>query len=215
MSMVVDGHTGIEHSVPVARLYDDVLQFWPKTNVWYTPTIGVAYGGIFGENYWYQHTNVWENERLLRYVPRRIVDPRSRRRVMAPEEEYNHINVAKVAKQLLDRGLHVQMGAHGQMQGLAPHWELWSFVQGGMTPLQAIRAATLHGAQYLGLDKDLGSIEPGKLADIAVLDRNPLANIRDSEYVRYVVINGRIFETDTMNQVGNHPSKSSEFRSDR
>jgi imidazolonepropionase-like amidohydrolase/Tol biopolymer transport system component len=215
MSMVVDGHTGIEHSVPVARLYDDALQFWPKTNVWYTPTIGVAYGGIFGENYWYQHTNVWENERLLRYVPRRIVDPRSRRRTMAPEEEYNHINVARVAKQLLDRGLHVQMGAHGQMQGLAPHWELWSFVQGGMTPMEALRAATLHSAQYLGLDKDLGSIEPGKLADIAVLDRNPLSNIRDSEFVRYVLVNGRIFETDTMNQVGNHPSKSTEFRFDQ
>ena len=69
MNMIVDGHTGIEHSVPVGRLYEDVLQFWPKTKVGYTPTIGVAYGGIFGENYWYQHTNVWENERLLRYVP--------------------------------------------------------------------------------------------------------------------------------------------------
>ncbi len=207
MNMIVDGHTGIEHSVPVGRLYEDVLQFWPKTKVRYTPTIGVAYGGIFGENYWYQHTHVWENERLLRYVPKRIVDPRSRRREMAPEDEFNHIDIARGAKQLLDRGVKVNLGAHGQMQGLAPHWELWMFVQGGMTPHEALRAGTIHGAQYLGLDKDVGSIEPGKLADLAVLDRNPLANIRDSEYVRYVVINGRLFETDTMDQAGNHPEK--------
>lgn len=203
MTMVADGHTGIEHSVPVARIYEDVLQFWPKTKVWYTPTLGVSYGGIMGENYWYHHTNVWENERLLRYIPRRVIDPRSRRRVMAPEEEYNHIQIAKVAKQLLDAGLHVQLGAHGQLQGLAPHWELWMFVQGGMTPHEALRCGTLYGAQYLGMDRDIGSIEPGKLADLAVLDRNPLENIRNSEYVRYVVINGRVFESDTMNQ--QHP----------
>jgi imidazolonepropionase-like amidohydrolase len=211
MNMVVDGHTGIEHSLPVARIYEDVLQFWPKTNVWYTPTLGVSYGGIMGENYWYHHTNVWENERLLRYVPRRVVDPRSRRRTMAPAEEYNHFQIARVAKQLLDAGLHVQLGAHGQLQGLAPHWELWMFVQGGMTPQEALRAGTLHGAQYLGMDRDLGSIEPGKLADLAVLDRNPLEDIRNSEYVRYVVANGRVFESDSMNQAGNHPAVRGKF----
>jgi Tol biopolymer transport system component/imidazolonepropionase-like amidohydrolase len=211
MTMVADGHTGIEHSVPVARIYEDVLQFWPKTKVWYTPTLGVAYGGLWGENYWYQHTNVWEDERLLRYVPRRIVDPRSRRRTMAPENEFNHIQIAQIAKQLLDAGLNVQLGAHGQMQGLAPHWELWMFVQGGMTPHQALRAGTLHGAQYLGMDRDLGSIETGKLADLAILDRNPLENIRNSESVRYVVVNGRVYEADTMNQVGNHPARRGRF----
>jgi imidazolonepropionase-like amidohydrolase len=130
---------------------------------------------------------------------------------MAPEDEFNHIEIARAAKQLLDAGLHIQMGAHGQLQGLAPHWEIWMFVQGGMTPHEALRAATLHGAEYLGMERDLGSIEPGKLADIAVLDRDPLVSIRNSEYVRYVMVNGRIFETDTMNQAGNHPSKRARF----
>ncbi len=211
MTMVADGHTGIEHAVPVERFYDDVLQFWPKTKVGYTPTLVVAYGGIWGENYWYQHTNVWENERLLRYVPRFIVDPRSRRRMMAPEDEFNHVKVAAGAKALLDRGGHVQLGAHGQLQGLGPHWEMWMFVQGGMTPMESLRTATLMGAQYLGLDKDIGSLEAGKLADLAVLEQNPLEDIRRTEHVRYTMVNGRLYECDTMNEVGIRAVKRSPF----
>ena len=202
MTMVIDGHTGIEHAVPNARLYDDVWQLWPKTGTAYTPTLVVAYGGNWGENYWYQKTNVWENERLMRFVPRFVVDPRSRRRTMIPEEEFNHIDIAAQAARLVREGGHVQLGAHGQLQGLAPHWELWMFVQGGMTPHEALRAATLDGARYIGLDDDLGSIETGKLADLAVIDGDVLSDIRQSENVRYTMINGRLFEAATMKEVG-------------
>ncbi|HUP48820.1 MAG TPA: amidohydrolase family protein [Thermoanaerobaculia bacterium] len=205
MNMVADGHTGIEHSIPVAKVYDDVLQFWPKSGTWYTPTLVVGYGGIWGENYWYQTTNVWENERLLTFVPRRIIDARSRRRTMAPEEEHNYVNNARIAAQLVNRGLPVMLGAHGQREGLAAHWELWMFERGGMTPLQALRSATLSGAAYLGMDRDLGSIEAGKLADFIVLERNPLENIRNSESVIYTMVGGRLYDAATMNEIGNRP----------
>ncbi|MBI4890591.1 MAG: PD40 domain-containing protein [Acidobacteria bacterium] len=211
MSMVADGHTGIEHAVPVAHLYDDVLQFWPKSKVAYTPTQIVGYGGLFGEEYWYAHSNVWENERLLRYVPREVVDPRSRRRQIAPDGDYNHIEVARSAKRLNDAGVSVQLGAHGQLQGLGPQWELWMFEQGGMTPHQALKCATIQGAWYLGLDKDIGSLEPGKLADLVVLEKNPLVNLRDSERVRYTMVNGRLYEADTMNETGNRVKQRAKF----
>ncbi|HEU5162327.1 MAG TPA: amidohydrolase family protein, partial [Thermoanaerobaculia bacterium] len=205
MTMVADGHTGIEHSIPVAKVYDDVLQFWPQSKTWYTPTLIVGYGGVWGENYWYQTTNVWENERLLRFAPRRVIDARSRRRMMVPADEFNHIRNARIAKELADRGVHIQLGAHGQREGLGAHWELWMFNQGGMTPLESLRAATLWGAEYFGMERDLGSIEAGKLADLVVLDANPLENIRNSESIRWVMINGRIFDSMTMNEIGNHP----------
>jgi Tol biopolymer transport system component/imidazolonepropionase-like amidohydrolase len=211
MTMVVDGHTGVEHSIPVANIYDDVKQLWGQTKVGYTPTLIVGYGGNWGENYWYQKTNVWEDERLSSFVPRRILDARSRRRVMVPEDELNHFNNARVAKELHDAGVSVQLGAHGQRESLGAHWEIWMFEQGGMTPLQALRAATLDGARYLGLDHDIGSLEPGKLADLIVLDGNPLENIRNTHAVHYTVVNGRVFDSATMNEIGNHPHQRKPF----
>jgi len=211
MTMVVDGHTGIEHSLPVAAVYSDVLQLWGASRTGYTPTLGVAYGGISGERYWYQHTNVWENERLMSFVPRHQVDPVARRRTMAPEQEYNHIRNAEVCKALTDAGVKVNIGAHGQREGLAAHWEMWMFEQGGMTPMEALRAATLNGAAYIGMDRDIGSIEVGKLADLAVLDKNPLENLRDSESVRWVMVNGRLYDAATMNQIGNHAAERKTF----
>ena len=200
MSMIADGHTGIEHSIPISPVYKDVISFWNHTNVAYTPTLIVAYGGQWGENYWYDRTNVWENERLLNFTPRSIIDSRSRRRTTSEYGDYGHIEVAKTVKQIADGGTKINLGAHGQIQGLGAHWELWMMVQGGMEPLQAIRAATLNGASYLGMSKELGSLETGKLADLIVMDENPLEDIRNSEKIKYVMINGRLYDSMTMNE---------------
>jgi imidazolonepropionase-like amidohydrolase len=211
LTMIVDGHTGIEHSIPVAAIYSDVEQLWGASGTGYTPTLGVGYGGIWGESYWYQHTEVWKNERLLTFVPRRFVEPRARRRSMAPEGDYNHFNNAAVAAQLQDKGVLVNLGAHGQREGLAAHWELWMFAQGGMTPLEALRAGTLDGAKYLGLDREIGSLEVGKLADLMVLGADPLEDIRNSEQVEMVMVNGRLFDASSMEELGNHPAPGPEF----
>ncbi len=208
MTMVADGHTGIEHSLSVGAIYDDVIQFWGQSRgkdggigVGNTPTLGVAFGGIEGERYWYQHTNVWENERLVSFVPQDEIDARSRRRMMAPDSDYNHFNTARIVKQLNDAGVSIQLGAHGQREGLAAHWELWMFEQGGMTPMEALRAGTINGARYLGMDGDIGSLAPGKLADLIVIAGNPLENLRSSEAVLYTMVNGRLYESATLDEI--------------
>jgi imidazolonepropionase-like amidohydrolase len=203
--MVIDGHTGIEHSIPVAPVYQDVLSLWGGSQTFYTPTLVVAYGGIWGENYWYQKTNVWEKHRLLNFTPRPIIDSRARRRMMIADDDFGHLTNAAAAKALADAGVKVNLGAHGQLQGLGAHWELWMLAQGGMTPLEAIRAATLNGAEYLGMAKELGSLEAGKLADLIVMERNPVANIQNTESITHVMKNGRWYDAETMNETGNHP----------
>ena len=211
LTHIVDGHTGIEHNIPVAPLYRDVIELWRHTEVGYTPTLVVNYGGPMGEHWWYQNTNVWEKEHLLSFTPRTLVDARSRRPARIPEEEYHHVEVARQAKKLVDQGNLVQLGAHGQMQGLGAHWELWSLHQGGMTPHEALRSATLYGARYLGMDGDLGSLEVGKLADLVVIDGNPLEDLFQSERVELVMANGRLFDAATMNEIGNHPRERRPF----
>lgn len=205
MTQVVDGHTGIEHAIPLARMYSDVAQFWSSTPVFYTPTIIVGYGGIWGENYWYDTTDVFRNERLTSFLPPDMLDGTARRRTKAPLEEYNHFRIAEMCKMLTDAGVKVTLGAHGQREGLGAHWELWMFGQGGMTPLEALRSATLNGAEYLGMDKDLGSLEKGKLADILILDANPLDDLFNSTSISQVVLNGRIYDAATMNELGKNP----------
>jgi Tol biopolymer transport system component/imidazolonepropionase-like amidohydrolase len=204
MTMIVDGHTGIEHTLPVQTAYDDVMDLWRGTGVGYTPTLNVAYGGISGEQYWYQIDDLWLHPRLQTFIPPHVLNPRARRRQKSPDEDYNHMKVAEIALQVVEQGGLVQAGGHGQLNGICTHWEMWSFVQGGMTPMQALKCGTINGAKYLGLDGDLGSVETGKLADLVIFQKgaDPLENIRDSERVQFVVANGEVYEADRMNRFG-------------
>jgi imidazolonepropionase-like amidohydrolase/Tol biopolymer transport system component len=211
LTMIVDGHSGIEHSIPMANIYDDVKQLWSQSQTGYTPTLVVAFGGIWGENYWYQHHEVWKHPILNRYVPKEMLYPRAVRRTMAPKEDYNHFNNARVAAELQDIGVSVQLGAHGQREGLGSHWEMWMFAQGGMTPLEVIRASTIDSARYIGMDQHIGSLEVNKLADLVVLDVDPTQDIYKTDQVNSVMINGRLYDSKTMNEVGNHPKERKEL----
>lgn len=211
LTMILDGATGVEHNLPIAPLYDDVLQMWKATDVRYTPTLVVSYGGLSGEYWWYDRTNVWENERLLRFFPRETLDARSIRRQRTPDWGYYHLEVARSVKAAHDAGVKVQVGGHGQLQGLAPHWEIWMLGQGGFTPLQALRAATLDSADYLGLSQDLGSIEVGKLADLVILDANPLDDLQHTASTHGVMVNGRLFDASTMAEQGGSQRAAPQF----
>ncbi len=201
LSMIADGNTGIEHNLPQSDLYDDVIQFYSQTDVGYTPTLGVTYGGIRGETYYYQKHDVWKHPLLSKHVPPHVLQPASVRRQKAPDADYADALSAATAKKLAEAGVLVSIGAHGQREGLGSHWEMWSFVRGGMSPIQALAAATIAPAKHLGYDKDIGSLEVGKLADLVILDGNPLEDIHNSDNIEYVMLGGRLYEAETMNEV--------------
>lgn len=213
MSMIFDGHTGIEHNIPVNPVYKDVLSLWGNSKTGYTPTLIVNYGGMNGEMFFYEESNVWENETLLKYTPRYVIDTRSRHRIKIPAKEYEngHILTSKTVTDLSKVGVKVNLGAHGQLQGLGAHWELWMLQQGGMSNLEALKAATINGAKYIGVGDELGSLEVGKLADLIVLSENPLENIRHTNTVTHTMINGRLYDITTMNEIGNYDKSRTKF----
>ena len=213
MSMIFDGHTGIEHNIPVNPVYKDVLSLWSNSKTGYTPTLIVNYGGMNGEMFFYEESNVWENQTLLKYTPRYVIDTRSRHRIKIPAKEYEngHILTSKTVTDLSKMGVKVNLGAHGQLQGLGAHWELWMLHQGGMSNLEALKAATINGAEYIGIGDELGTLEVGKLADLIILDKNPLENIRHSNTVTHTMINGRLYDVTTMNEIGNYNTPRTKF----
>ncbi|QOC21974.1 PD40 domain-containing protein [Wenzhouxiangella sp. AB-CW3] len=201
MTHILDGHTGIEHNVPIAPLYEDVLRLWAESDTRYTPALVSVFGGQWGERYFYARDRVHENERLLTFMPREVVIPMARRPVWSPEEDYHHFEVSRSVAELARRGVAVQMGGHGQMAGIDAHWEMRLLAQGGMGNHEVLRSATLRSARYLGMDADLGSLEVGKLADLVVVDGDPLEDLRHAEEIEYTMVNGRLFDALTLHQI--------------
>lgn len=196
-----DGFGGNEHSLPIVPLYKDVVEVFARSQTAYTPTLLVLYGGPWAENYFYETTEVHDNPKLSRFTPHNEIDRLSRRRPWFREDEHSFPKTAAQCAKIQRAGGLIGVGAHGQLQGLGYHWEMWALAMGGMTPREVLQAATRDGAQIIGLAQDLGSLESGKLADLVVLDKNPLENIRNTNTIRYVMKNGELFEGDTLKQI--------------
>jgi hypothetical protein len=201
LTHAIDGFSGNEHNLQVMPLYKDAVELYARSGIFYTPTLLVSYGGPWGENYFYETTNVAEDAKLRRFVPYNVLESRTQRRPWFRPEEHVFSKVAASAAKILRAGGHVCVGSHGQLQGLGYHWEMWALASGGLTAHEVLRAATLEGAKAIGYAQDLGSIEPGKLADLVVLAKDPLADIRNTNTIRYVMKNGELYEGETLNQV--------------
>ncbi|MGH7445573.1 MAG: amidohydrolase family protein [Longimicrobiales bacterium] len=198
----LDGYPGHEHNWIAHPLYGDIIDLMVATGVTYTPTLQVAYGGPPATTWFYQTEDVHDDAKLRRFTPHDEIDSATRRRSQwtLPDEQV-FTDHARFAARLVEAGGRVGVGSHGQTQGLGFHWEMWALASGGMTPHDVLRAATLHGADAIGYANDLGSIEPGKLADLVILDANPLDDIRNTNTIHYVMKNGRLYSGNTLAQV--------------
>ncbi len=207
ITQILDGYPGHEHSFPVYPLYKDFIDFVSASQTAYTPTLLVSYGGPWAENYFYATEDVQGDPKINRFTPKSELDTKSRRRNSGwfMKEEHVFEDHAVFVKDLVEAGGLAGVGSHGQLQGLGYHWELWSMHAGGISNHDMLKAATLLGAEALGLSNDLGSIAKGKIADLVVLEKNPLENIRHSNTVSLVVKNGFVYEAETLDKV--YPTK--------
>ncbi|MDB4912538.1 MAG: WD40-like beta Propeller containing protein, partial [Gemmatimonadetes bacterium] len=202
LTEAMDGYQGIEHTLPIAPLYADVIQLLAQSGTTWTPTLIVQYGGPWAENYWYENSNVVDDPKVNHFMPRHIVEEKTLRRPgwWAPSQ-YSFPLFATQAAKVVAAGGRVGMGSHGQFQGLGAQWEIWNIASGGMPRHDVLKVATIYGAESIGMAKEIGSLEVGKLADLQVLDANPLDDIRNTNTIRYVMKNGRLYEGSTINEI--------------
>ncbi len=217
----IDGYPGVEHNLPIAPIYSDVVELFKESETTNSPTLLVSYGGPFGENYFYATEEVHDDPKLNVFVPAENIDQRARRRGPGAggspgqvgwflEEEHVFPRHAEFVKKLLEEGGRMGVGSHGQIQGVGFHWEMWAMGSGGASNHDILRAATILGAEAIGFGKELGSLESGKFADIVVLNSNPLDDLRNTVDLLYVMKDGRLYDAMTLDEL--YPTERSIIR---
>ncbi len=201
MTQIQDGFPGNEHAMTAVPLYDDIIQLFVRTGVSYTPTLQINAGGLPVEQFFFTTESPHSDAKLNHFTPHYFVDHKTERLGWALPSEYIFSEVARSAAEIQRAGGLVGVGSHGELPGLGYHWEMQAYAAGGMTPHEILRAATMGSSKTIGRDREIGSLEPGKLADIVILNRNPLLNIKNTLSIDQVMKNGRLYDGNTLDEV--------------
>ncbi|RZJ95777.1 MAG: amidohydrolase, partial [Brevundimonas sp.] len=197
----LDGFAGNEHALPVTPLHDDVVTLMAFTRTSYTPTLSVLYGGwpaLFEDII---HQRPQDDERVRRFMPPEVIEEKLRDRHWAPEEAQTYARFAADALRVQRAGGLVGMGSHGEVQGLGFHWEMQAYAAGGATPMEVLHAATMGSAETIGRIGEVGSLEPGKFADILIMDADPRETIANTLSLHWVMKGGRLYDSRTLDEV--------------
>lgn len=226
IAMLKDGNAGIEHSPVWGDVYDDVINTFVKSGTVLTPTLQVDYGSsgakeYFKYNYWRKEDTklkrfTMSNPRQQDPIPFRNAPEILETIMLAKKPDDNDnpgfLHAARIAAAIYKRGGKIGMGSHGNNPGIGAHNEIWALQMGGLTNLEALKIATIHGAEALGVQQDLGSLEIGKIADMIILDKNPLDDIHYTREIRYIIKDGVLYDGNTLDSIWPLQQKCPDWR---
>ena len=186
-------HIGLCETRGNTHMYDDMLQLFRAAGIGVVPTISYL---NFAVRLNERPTLLDEDAELAPFLPERNnfdwmvkLSPASRKQWSQMVED-----AREGTSKLLRAGVTLGTGTDIWQIPIGVHMELEQMVAAGLTPAQAIRAGTGNAARILGADKDLGTIEVGKWADLIILDADPLADIRNTRKIWQVVHYGRVVD---------------------
>ena len=188
----IDGFAGYDHALELGSVYDDVIQLASKSG------IALAHNAI-EQNSMRMITRNWTDQQQEKFEFWFGEDESSYRGWRENEvASFQVTRDLRIIPKLYASGVNVIVGGHGDTPGLSTHFQVWSYVEAGMSEADALEVGTLRTAKALGLDRDIGSIERGKLADLLVLNGDPLDDIRSTMDIDLVVFNGRVYDADRL-----------------
>ena len=200
LGMIMDGQTAWEHPISYVPMYSNAARFFGRAKTVYSPTFVVGGPGPWNDEWFFQETEVWRDEKLRLWMPWKQLVPHSRRVFTRPRTDYSFPMVAQILADWMAEGARGAIGAHGQQHGLASHWEVWMAAE-AMGPMGALELASVEGAYFLGATEDVGSLAVGKLADLIVLNSNPLDDIRNTTDIELVMKGGILYDGMTLDEL--------------
>ncbi|MDT9600355.1 amidohydrolase family protein [Sphingosinicella rhizophila] len=200
IGLAMDGQTGWEHYIANLPIYSDVARFLGMAGMTYSPTVGVTGHGRGSIDFWRPRHNIGTDRKYTALVPEEMIPNSEEVTAIRPITEFTFPVVASGLAAMRRAGGYGAIGDHAEQSGIGSHWEVWSYAA-AMSPMDALRLGTLEGARFHGLDLDVGSIEVGKLADLIILDSNPLDDIRNTLDIDMVVLGGRLYDPETVDEI--------------
>ncbi len=200
IGQILDGQPGWEHLLANLPVYRDATEFFGRAGAVYSPTSIVA-GHVFGSEFWFRgREHLDQDAKYRRFMPAAELRARLAGAREYPKSAFSFPIIAEGLADIMRAGGRGVLGEHGEQPGIGTHWEMWAYAE-ALKPAEVLRAATIDGAWFIGLENELGSLTTGKIADLVVLNANPLENIRNTANIAMVMKAGRLFDAGTLNEL--------------